>query len=73
MEPSLSSFLKLEVLHCVGHIRRGAVNPYFLQGPIQQPSRRTDERLAAPVFFVTRLLSDEYNRRRTRTLSEYGL
>ena len=52
---------ELEVLDRVGDVGELAIDPGFLEGPVEQSTRRADEGLAAAVLLVTGLLTDEHD------------
>ena len=58
VDAAFSAFFKLEVLDGIGYKNGGSVDPRFLQCTVKQSSRRSDERPAKAVFFVSRLFAD---------------
>ena len=62
-----------EVLDHVGDVGVLARDPGRLEGLIQDPSCRPDERLPLEVLVVSGLLTDEHHARRAPALPEHGL
>ena len=65
--------LPLEVLHGVRDVDVVARDASARQRALEQPARGADERVAAPIFLVTRLLAHEHQRRVRRPFAEHGL
>jgi hypothetical protein len=57
----------------VGEIYLIAVDRYFSEGTVEQPTGRSDERFAFAVLFITGLLADHHHFRTFRYASEDGL
>ena len=73
VDAPLAARLPLEVLDDVGDVDLRAVDPRLRERPIEQRAGRTDERMAAQILGVARLLADEHQRRRRRAFAEDGL
>ncbi|GAA4302534.1 hypothetical protein GCM10023086_18940 [Streptomyces venetus] len=63
MDPPLArlGLRELEVLHGVGDIGLGGIDPRLLQRPVQQPPGRPDERLPLPILLIPGLLPYEHD------------
>src|SRR5437899_9170575 len=61
------------MLDGVGDVDALAIDARLLERLIEQPARRTDERLSLDVLAVTRLLPDKHDRCMLGTLSKHGL
>jgi hypothetical protein len=62
-----------EVLHDVRHEGGQSVDPGCLEGVIQDPAGRTDERTTGAILLVAWLLADEHERRGHGTLADDDL
>src|SRR4051812_42813539 len=69
----LAARLEFEVLHGVGHVDRGTVDPRLFERRIKQPTRGPDERAPGDVLLVAGLLADEHDRSVERTFAEHRL
>src|SRR5438105_3370505 len=67
---ALFAALPLEVLHGVRHIDVAAVYRRFLEGPIEQPSRRPNEWMSGAVLLISWLLADDHDRRVRRPFAK---
>lgn len=63
----------VEVLHRVGEVQRGAIDPQFRQCAVQHLAGRSCKWLPTQIFGVTGLLSDQHHPRIGRPLPEHGL
>jgi len=70
---SLATLYPLEVLDCIGYVNLLTGDPCFGQGLVKQASRRSDERMALPIFLISRLLSYKDDTGILRSLAENGL
>src|SRR5262249_34277264 len=61
VQPALAAHLMLEMLHRIGNENLRARNSRLCQRAVEDPPRRTDERLAAEVLLVAGLLADEHD------------
>ena len=73
MNSPLAAFLEFEVFDGIRNINGEPVDACFAEGPIEEAASRSDEGLSLAIFFVARLLADEYYGRCWRALSEDGL
>lgn len=73
VDASLAAGPKAKVLDRVGHVDRRAVDTRLLEALVEQPTGRTDERMAIDVLTITRLLADEHQTRVGPTLTEHRL
>lgn len=72
MNAAFAARFPFEVFDSIGDIDFPTRNSRFFQGGIQQCSGGADERPASLIFPITRLLSDEHDRR-VGALTEDGL
>jgi hypothetical protein len=70
MDAPLPPWLPLEVLDHVGDVDGSAIEPGLGERAVEKPPSGAHERPAAQVLLVTRLLADEHDLGRTRTLPE---
>ena len=61
VDAPLPSRLELEVLDHVGDVDVVAIDPRFIQGLVEDRTRRTDERPAGEVLSIARLLADHHH------------
>jgi hypothetical protein len=73
VKPALAARFELEVLHCIRHIDGFARDAGILERARQQAASGPDERTSRDIFPVARLLSNQHDRGRRRSLAEYGL
>jgi len=73
MLPAFRLHDKAKMLHRIGEVYRATIQPGIFQRPIQHIASRSDEWLAAPVFFITRLFADQHNFSLAGSLTEDGL
>ena len=62
VEPALAARLELEVLHRVGYVHARAIDAGFGERPVEELSRRADERTPCEIFLVAGLLPHEHHR-----------
>jgi hypothetical protein len=72
MDPALAALGPLEVLDGVGEVYLRAVEAGLVQGPVQDPPGRPDERTSLLVLLIAGLLTDEHHRRGRLPLPEHG-
>jgi hypothetical protein len=73
MEAALAAPLPPKVLHHVGEIDLGTRDPSRLERVVENPPRRSDERMALDVLAVPGLLADEHEPRILLALATDGL
>ena len=73
VEAPLAPVLVLEVLHGVGDVEPGAIEPGLLDATPEHAPRRPDERLALAVLLVAGLLADQDDPGRGRPFPEHRL
>src|SRR4029077_19448412 len=73
VQPELPPQLVLEMLHRVGQVKRTAFELRFLECPIEQTTRRTDERQTLDVLLHAWLLADQHDARVVCPRAEHGL
>jgi hypothetical protein len=73
MDTPFASGLKLEMLYGIGDIEFRAVHRSRFERPIQQLSRRTDERSSLSIFFVAGLLTHQNHTGLTLPFPKYCL
>ena len=61
VDSSLAARRPLEVLHRVRDVQGLTRQSHLLEGVVENPTRRPDERLAGPVLLVAGLLADEHD------------
>src|SRR5690606_31279044 len=73
VDPPLAALDEFEVLYRVGQIHALALDSCAPHGVFENFTGRTDERATLHVFHVARLLADEHQLRRRRTLAKNRL
>jgi hypothetical protein len=73
MQPSLAANFPLEVLHSIYDISRVAIYSCLFHASRQKFPRWSNERLSGFIFLVSRLFTDEHDRRVCWPLPEYCL
>ena len=73
VQAALAARLPFEVLHRVGDVEPGAVEPRFGQGGVEDAPRRPDEDVAFAVLGIARLLAHQHDPRARIALPEDGL
>lgn len=75
VNPALTAFGRrpAEMFHSIGHINIFKTNSSLVERFVENPPRGPDKRVAGHVFFVTRLFSDQHDRRMRITFSENRL
>jgi hypothetical protein len=63
VQAALSAHFVLEMFDCIRNVNVAPCNLRFPQGAIENLPRRADERSAAEIFAVTRLLANEHEAR----------
>jgi hypothetical protein len=70
MKPSLATPYPFKMLDRVSDVSLLSRNSCISQRLINQTSRRSDEGTAAPIFLISRLLSDKHEIRSCRSFAE---
>ena len=73
MDPLLAARLVVEMLDRVGDVHGVAVDRRAIESAVEDPPRRSDERMSFAILAVARLLADEKDARGGRPFSEHGL
>jgi hypothetical protein len=73
VDAALAPFFELKVLDGIRQVKIGAIQIGIVEGPVEQTSRRSHERLTGQVFFIAGLFSDQEGARPRRSRAQHRL
>lgn len=73
VQPALAALLKLEMLDRIGNIATRSVDACLVKALVQQQSSGADKRPAGDIFTISRLFTNEDNRRALCAFPEHQL